>query len=122
VTAAPTGSLRGIDPAPLAALLAACPLDARHRDALERAGQTPENIEGVGYRSLPPPPRRGLVARLGPNAFRVRLIPEDRQGRHPAVGLRDAPPGMLVPVKDGAGQLVAVLLYVDPARARRSAR
>jgi hypothetical protein len=104
------------------ALLAALVLGKAHRDNLCARGLSPDQIERRGYRSLPRPRERpGLTrdlrerfgeALLSVPGFAVR----QREGRS-YVTLAGAA-GLLVPVRDLAGRVVALLSRPDKADGR----
>jgi hypothetical protein len=100
------------------ALLAALTLTTTHREALRRRGLLDEEIDRRGYGSLPIRGRhrvaRDLHERWGDTIMRVPGI-ISRQGAHgPFVTIAGAT-GLLVPVRDAIGRIVAVLSRRDEA-------
>jgi hypothetical protein len=98
------------------ALLAALPLAQRHRAALQRRGLSDGEIDRRGYASLPVQGRarvaRQLHERWGDAVLRVPgVIIRERDGRR-YLSLA-GPAGLLVPVRDLAGRVVALLVRRD---------
>jgi hypothetical protein len=98
------------------ALLAALPLSTAHRDHLRRRGLPDDVIDRAGYRTLLLPGRarmaRELRERFGDQVLRVPgFIVRQRDGRH-YLTLAGAV-GLLVPVRDTAGRVVALQVRRD---------
>lgn len=101
------------------ALLDALPLWPEHRDALLSRGLTDEAIDAAGYRSLPSPTgeRAALVRRV-----REALsagggdLPADIPGLHR--GKLSGSAGLVVPVRDADGQLIALKVRADRGEAK----
>jgi hypothetical protein len=98
------------------ALLAALPLSAVHREGLHRRGLTDAEIDRRGYRSLPVQGRarlaRDLRERFGDAVLRVpgNIIREQSGRRYLTIS---GAAGLLVPVRDLAGRMVALLIRRD---------
>ncbi|QDV37434.1 DUF3987 domain-containing protein [Tautonia plasticadhaerens] len=97
-------------------LLERLPLADRHRDALRARGLTDERIDRNAYRSLSFFQARQealgpLRDRFGEELLRV---PGFRQGRS-GIGLAALPNGLLIPVRDAAGRVVALKIRRDDA-------
>jgi hypothetical protein len=101
------------------ALLAALQLSDPHRDNLRERGLTDAEIDRRGYRSLPVRGRAALARKLRERFGDVVLgVPGFvvRQGeRWPYVTLAGAA-GLLVPIRDTAGRIVALLVRRDDTR------
>jgi hypothetical protein len=98
------------------ALLAALPLSATHREALGRRGLIDAEIDARGYATLPVRGRARVAAelreRFGAAVLRVPgIVPRERDGRR-FLSLA-GPAGLLVPVRDVAGRVVALLVRRD---------
>ncbi len=98
------------------ALLAALPLSAAHREALRRRGLADAEIDGRGYGTLPIRGRAHIAAdlrqRFGDAVLRVPgIVTRERDGRR-YLTLAGAA-GLLVPVRDTAGRIVALLVRRD---------
>lgn len=99
------------------ALLAALPLARRHREALQRRGLSDDDIDRRGYGTLPRQGRAALARDLreqrGDAVLRVPgiITRPGRDGR-PYVTIAGAT-GLLVPVRDPAGHVVALLVRRD---------
>jgi hypothetical protein len=100
------------------ALLAALPLAERHREALRCRGLSDAEIDRRGYGTLPVQGRarvaRGLRERWGDTVVRVPgIVARERDGRR-YLTLAGAA-GLLVPVRDTSGRVVALLVRRDDA-------
>jgi len=106
-----------------AATLRALTLDAAHRDALRARGLPDGEINRRGYRTLPPPgppwPRealaRAMADRFAPGV--LASVPgfvrrESQSTGRPYLTIA-GPPGLLIPVRDLAGRIVAVKVRRD---------
>ncbi len=98
------------------ALLAALPLAERHREALRRRGLTDAEIDRRGYGSLPVQGRARLAGMLHerwPDAVLCvpGVVTREREGRHYLTLAGSA--GLLVPVRDTAGRVLALLVRRD---------
>jgi hypothetical protein len=100
------------------ALLARLTLSKAHREALRRRGLTDCEIDRRGYGSLPVPGRhriaRDLRERWGDAVLRVPGLVTRAGARGPDLTIAGAA-GLLVPVRDGAGHIVALLSRRDDA-------
>jgi putative DNA primase/helicase len=93
-------------------------LSEPHREALRRHGLSDEAIDRNGYRSLPrtAPKRQEVLARLSEEFERETLLSvpglflDDRNALAVA-----AMPGLLIPVRDTAGRVVALKVRPDDA-------
>lgn len=118
------------EPAPIAdvatrhrvysALLQSLPLWPEHRDALLARGLTDEAIDAREYRSLPSAPRERTVALKG---LRDLLglqasanLPDDVPGFHR--GRIVGATGLLIPVRDEAGNVLALKVRADRSDAK----
>jgi hypothetical protein len=101
------------------ALLGALPPCAAHRDGLRRRGLADAEIDRRGYGTLPVRGRAGLAHQLGDRfGHAVRSVPGlfFKQGEGGRLYLTLAGyPGLLVPVRDVAGRVVALLVRRDDA-------
>lgn len=98
------------------ALLAAMPLSAAHREALRGRGPSDAEIDARGYGTLPIRGRSrvaaGLRERWGDAVLRVPgVVTLERDGRR-YLSLA-GPAGLLVPVRDLAGRIIAVMVRRD---------
>ena len=98
------------------ALLDALALSLAHRQDLHRRGLTEACIKRGGYRSLPPKDREELAQTLverfgGEVCSRVPGLYENEAGRFSIAGSA----GMLVPVRDIEGRIVALKIRADEA-------
>jgi hypothetical protein len=98
------------------ALLVALPLADRHREALRFRGLTDEEIDRRGYGSLPVQGRArlaGVLRERWPDAvLRVPgIVTRERDGRRYLSLAGSA--GLLVPVRDTAGRVLALLVRRD---------
>ncbi len=107
------------------ALLGEVSLTAAHRSNLLARGMTPEQIEAGLYRSLPRAGRPALVARLTQRVHCGELpimagVPGFYMvsGEFPYASLSGAV-GMLMPVKDALGRIVALQVRVDTSEANK---
>lgn len=118
------------EPAPIAdvatrhrvysALLQSLPLWPEHRDALLARGLTDEAIDAREYRSLPSAPRERTVALKGLRDL-VGLpasanLPDDVPGFHR--GRIVGATGLLIPVRDEAGNVLALKVRADRSDAK----
>lgn len=95
------------------ALLAALELSAAHRDNLRRRGLSDAEIDGLGYRSLPPDGRRDdVAARLRAKGVRLAGVPGFcfRGGLWRLVPGR---PGIAIPVRDVGRRIVGLQVRRD---------
>ena len=97
------------------ALLALCPLSAEHHDALARRGLSPEEIVARGYATLPRGTRErtAMLAALG---AQLGGIPADVPGLHH--GKLPDGDGLLIPVRDADGRVVALKVRRDRGETR----
>ncbi len=93
-------------------LLAKLILSPDHRDNLKHRGLSDTDIDGGGYRTLPAAGRATFVKRVAAELGQdFATVPGFVMGeRGPRIA---APPGLLVPVRDLAGQIVALKLRAD---------
>jgi hypothetical protein len=101
------------------ALLALLHLSRPHRDALRRRGLSDEEIDRRGYRTLPVRGRarlaRDLREHLGDALLSVPgFVAKQGEGGRPYLTIAGAA-GLLVPVRDPAGRVVALLVRRDDA-------
>ena len=93
-------------------LLAKLPLSPDHRDNLKHRGLSDADIDAGGYKTLPAAGRATIVkqvaAELGQDFATVPGFVMGERGPRIA-----APAGLLVPVRDLAGQIVALKLRAD---------
>ncbi len=98
------------------AMLAALPLIIAHREALQRRGLKDEESDRRGYGSLPRQGRhrvaRDLHERFGDVVQRVPGVYTKQGDRGPYLTLAGAV-GLLIPVRDAAGRIVAILSRRD---------
>ncbi len=97
-------------------LLALLPLSQDHRDNLRQRGLSDADVDADGYRTLPANGRGGVVKKLAVELGQdFAAVPGFVMGeRGPRIA---APAGLLVPVRDLAGRIVAVKLRADnPSR------
>jgi hypothetical protein len=99
-------------------LLARLPLSAAHREALRQRGLADAAIDPAGYRTLPVQGRARVARELrdchGDAVLRVPgIVTRERDGRR-YLTLAGAA-GLLVPVRDAAGRIVALLSRRDDA-------
>lgn len=98
------------------AILAGLPLHKRHRENLRQRGLPDDRIDQGGYGTLPQQGRARLVARLserfGDGLLGVPgvVVREGDSGRYRTLA---GPVGLLVPVRDRAGRIVAVKVRRD---------
>jgi hypothetical protein len=98
------------------ALLAACPLSPAHRAAMVERGMSPEEIAAGGYGSLAADGRErtavvaGVTTAIG--ADPVGRVPGFARKPDRSVGI-NAVAGMLIPVRDITGRIVALRVRVD---------
>jgi hypothetical protein len=123
--ASPSSAVERADPDTMhrvyAALLAALPLAQRHREALHRRGLSDEAILHHAYATLPVQGRarlaRDLRDRYGDAVLRVPgIITRERDGRRYLTLAGSA--GLLIPVIDVAGRIVALLVRRDDGDGR----
>jgi hypothetical protein len=101
------------------ALLAALQLSDPHRDNLRRRGLTDDQMDRRGYRTLPVRGRAALARKLrerfGDKLFSVPGFVVKQGDRGPYVTLAGAA-GLLVPIRDTAGHVVALLVRRDDTK------
>jgi len=88
------------------ALLSELTLSEIHRENLQSRGLTDVEIEGLGYRTLPPNGRRELVTRLQTQGVRLAGVPGFylKAGQWQLAG----PVGIAIPVKDIKGRIAGL--------------
>jgi hypothetical protein len=101
-------------------LLARLQLSKAHREQLQGRGLSDAEIDGRGYRTLPVPGRARLAGdlreQLGDSLLSVPgFIVKPGEGGRPYLTIAGAA-GLLVPVRDTAGQIVALKVRADKAR------
>jgi hypothetical protein len=100
------------------ALLCKLPLAQDHLDNLRSRGLDDETITRNGYRSMPGRERWRIAADLA-GIYRGELltvpgfIQSQRPGRKPFLSIAGAGPGILIPVRDTQGRIVAMKLRRD---------
>lgn len=100
------------------AILAGLPLHQRHRNNLSQRGLPDDRIDEGGYGTLPQQGRSRLVAglaeRFGERLVRVPgiVLREGNSGRYRTLA---GPVGLLIPVRDRVGHIVALKVRRDTA-------
>jgi len=100
------------------AILAGLPLHKRHRENLRQRGLPDDRIDQGGYGTLPQQGRSRLVARLverfGDDLLGVPgiVVRQGNSGRYRTLA---GPVGLLIPVRDRAGRIVALKVRRDTA-------